>query len=318
MQKIVVNYTVIAIIIYWMFYTLIGFLTSFGENPNSLNFIGILKYLFVYGIPIIAREFIRVNLVRNTKFNSKFIYIIIALTICVSEFNVFTFLRKISSISMFIEDFISIIMPIIIKNIVFTFIAKYTNVLPGILYSLSNKLFLWIIPIYPNIPWIVKVIFDSTLLISLYLCIRYAIQKEMRIFTRDMIKEFNPKKIIIFMCVFLIIICFGLGIFRYSPYSILSNSMYPNLEKGDLIIIDKCKIQTLKIGDIIQYKQEGKKIVHRIVDILDENGETYIITKGDNNFHVDEIKVNKDIFVGKVIFKIKYLGLPSIWINELK
>lgn len=302
-----------------MFYSLSGFFTSFGKNPNHLNFIGVFKYLFVYGIPILAREIVRVSLVKNTRNKSKFVYIIIALVISISEMNVFVIGRNILIPSLFLEDFLSIILPIIIKNIVFTFIAEYSNILPGILYCLSEKLFLWCMPIYPNIPWVIVTMFDSILLITLYLCIQYTMQKELRLLTRNMLKQFNPKKLIILMIIGLIIFSFSLGILYYSPYSILSNSMYPYIEKGDIVIIEKCDYDTLKIGDIVQYRQIDKIIVHRIVEeIYSENGERYFVTKGDNNDFEDEIKVNENIFLGKVIFKIKYLGWPSIWIKEFK
>ena len=57
--------------------------------------------------------------------------------------------------------------------------------------------------------------------------------------------------------------------------------------------------------------------MHRVERIENENGIFKIITKGDNNTQEDTNPVYEEQIIGKVIFKIKYLGLPSVWLNKL-
>ena len=48
------------------------------------------------------------------------------------------------------------------------------------------------------------------------------------------------------------------------------------------------------------------------------NGNFFFVTKGDNNNSPDSKEVIEDQLIGKVIFKIKYIGYPAIWFNLLK
>ena len=63
---------------------------------------------------------------------------------------------------------------------------------------------------------------------------------------------------------------------------------------------------------------EGYTVVHRIAQKTQRRGEFYFITKGDNNRDVDAKEVTEDQLIGKVIFKIKYIGYPAIWIHDLQ
>jgi len=81
-----------------------------------------------------------------------------------------------------------------------------------------------------------------------------------------------------------------------------SNSMYPNLEKNDTILIKKCN--NYKVNDIITYSYEDYLITHRIIE---KNNEGFI-TKGDNNNSQDNDLVKLKDIKGKVILKINRKG----------
>lgn len=83
---------------------------------------------------------------------------------------------------------------------------------------------------------------------------------------------------------------------------VLSESMEPKLSKNDLIVIKKLK--EYKIGDIVVYQKRKDLIVHRIIDIKDNE----VITKGDANLKEDKAIQMTDIY-GKVQFSIPYIGL---------
>ena len=101
-----------------------------------------------------------------------------------------------------------------------------------------------------------------------------------------------------------------LGLFNYEPIAILSNSMAPTFKRVDIIIYKK--EANIKQGDIIAFDYEGKTIIHRVVGINE-----YYITKGDDNNTIDYLKIQKKDIKGVYQFQIKYLGYPSIWLNEL-
>jgi len=99
------------------------------------------------------------------------------------------------------------------------------------------------------------------------------------------------------------------SIFGYKPFIVLSGSMENELYKGDLAIIKKVNVNTLKKNDIIAFRENDKYVVtHRIVDIVDNNGITEFITKGDNNNSNDEGTVKLDNIEGKYVSKVKGFG----------
>lgn len=64
------------------------------------------------------------------------------------------------------------------------------------------------------------------------------------------------------------------------------------------------------------FRWNNKIISHRVYNVIKKDGKVYFKTKGDNNDQVDNnIAKEKDV-IGTVSFRIKYIGLPSIWLRE--
>ena len=55
-----------------------------------------------------------------------------------------------------------------------------------------------------------------------------------------------------------------------------------------------------------------------MVEKRQRSGNFYLVTKGDNNNAPDVAEVREDQLIGKVIFKIKYIGYPAIWLHLLQ
>ena len=66
-------------------------------------------------------------------------------------------------------------------------------------------------------------------------------------------------------------------------YVIISGSMEPNLNIGDIVITKKISKDKLKEGDIISFRQGQSVITHRIKEVIYTNEGTEYKTKGDNN-----------------------------------
>ncbi|MCM3707660.1 MULTISPECIES: signal peptidase I [Cytobacillus] len=100
------------------------------------------------------------------------------------------------------------------------------------------------------------------------------------------------------------------SIFGYKPLTILSNSMQPAFNAGDIILID---VETEpKEGDVITYKHpDGVLVTHRAVRTFVQNGTMFFETKGDNNEHVDEVLISRENIVGvqeKIIPNLGYVA----------
>lgn len=94
----------------------------------------------------------------------------------------------------------------------------------------------------------------------------------------------------------------------YKAYLISTESMEPELKKGDAIIIKKVSEDQLRVNDIVTFKINGEIITHRIVRIDDVNSEKFYITKGDNNNVEDPDELRFNDIEGKQIIKIPHLG----------
>lgn len=106
-------------------------------------------------------------------------------------------------------------------------------------------------------------------------------------------------------------------IFGYKPLIVLSGSMEPEINKGDLIFAKEISHNLLKEGDIIAYRTNDDKIVtHRINKINIKNNKKIYITKGDNNNTVDNIYLIDNDIEGIYISKIPKLGNVLMFIRK--
>ena len=64
------------------------------------------------------------------------------------------------------------------------------------------------------------------------------------------------------------------SVFGYKPFVVLSGSMSPNIQVGDLILVKKVDSTTLNKNDIIAYKNSANFITtHRIIDVQITNNQ---------------------------------------------
>ena len=99
--------------------------------------------------------------------------------------------------------------------------------------------------------------------------------------------------------------------------AIASNSMVPIYERGDAIIFEKIDKHYLENDDIIVFKKNDILVAHRIVKTKEVSSKLYFYTKGDANNSVDVEMVSEDEVLGIVRRVVKYIGYPTVWINEL-
>jgi signal peptidase len=127
-------------------------------------------------------------------------------------------------------------------------------------------------------------------------------------------------------------------------YVVVSESMTPNLNTGDIVIVKHGKedgrpsfssssFNNLKIGDIIVFKRLDKSdaephnaviprhdiIVHRVVQVMnDSSGDRILRTKGDANpysIKIVDFPVKEEDYIGKVIYTIPSLGLILVYVD---
>lgn len=89
----------------------------------------------------------------------------------------------------------------------------------------------------------------------------------------------------------------------YAFLEVVSGSMEPEINIGDIIIIDT-KEKDYKKGNVVTYyDSNGLFVTHRIISI--EN--TEIITKGDHN-NTEDKPISQNDIIGRAVYKIRYAG----------
>ncbi|WP_168168831.1 signal peptidase I [Methanopyrus sp. SNP6] len=111
---------------------------------------------------------------------------------------------------------------------------------------------------------------------------------------------------------------YGLGFVLGTPdpvVTVISESMYPYYNVGDVLLVVGVPYRDIKVGDVIVYRLPGKPIpiVHRVIAKTPEG----VITKGDNNPLPDPwCPIRPKEISGKVVLRIPYVGYPKALIDR--
>ena len=318
-KKEVIQYILIAVIIYILTYMISGLFITFGNNPYFTTVKGFLINLWMFGTVIISKEYIRYRLINNVYENDKKeIAILVSLIYIIIEIELNKYINTKITLLFALKDICQNLIPLIAKNVLYSYISMKSDWKPASIYELFTKLYLWLSPILPNAPWIMVAIIETTIPTILFFYIRYANSKNSEIKSRQEIENVNPKNSIPLVVLVILVIWFTIGVFPVKPIAVASGSMEKELYIGDVVIVKKCNANDIVNGDIIQYQMKGYTVIHRVIEKKQKNGEYYFTTKGDNNPSEDKESVKEDQVLGKVIFKVKYLGYPSIWLNIIQ
>ena len=279
--------TLIITFIFFILYLLSGFI--FGFNKESYNLIQVLINLTKIFFPLYGIEILRYKILKRN--NNHFIRFFITFLIILIRINF-----KVSSYPLY---FLVNIISVIAQEMLFTYLSFNSHYKINIIIILFKEIPKIILPSIPFNNWYIEGSFTLIKVLIIYYLYKFFI------FKKDL-RPYSKLSYILTIIFSFFLVSFMLGLFKFEPIAILSNSMAPTFRKGDVVIYKHT------LGDIIVFKQENKTIVHRVVGI-----NNYYITKGDANNTVDYPKVKEDNIKGVYVFHLKYLGYPAIWLNEL-
>ena len=201
-------------------------------------------------------------------------------------------------------------------NLLYNYITNRHGVKGIMIYRMATVLFVYIIPITPNV-----YIFFRSFLRMLYPYIIYVIFE--KLFRKEKIttakteqrREFIGNTVFITLAALLVMLISCQ--FKYGIIVVGSESMTGALNKGDAVIFEKYKNQPIENGQVIIFKYNDIQTIHRVVEIQKVNGEIRYYTKGDANARNDnEYRTDKDIYA-LVNLRVKYIGYPTLWVREL-
>lgn len=286
-----------------------------GKNPYSITIKGILINVYMYILPIAAKEYTRFKLINNVyEKDKKFIAI---LATCIY---IFIDIGRVDITSGYniVKLIFSDVLPIIFINVLCTYMAMNKAYKPACFYRSITQLFWYVSPFLPKVTWIITTFVDTVIPIILLLYIRYLKKKNDIKKDKKQIELSNPKSIIPLVACIVLMLWFGTGVFPIRPVAIATGSMEKTLMIGDVVILKKCNAEELQIGDIVQYQKDNFTVIHRVISKYYEDGKCFLITKGDNNQVEDFMPVREEQVIAKEMFSIRYLGLPAVWLNNAK
>ena len=309
---------IIFLLIFFLIYYLSGLIIGFARTDNYYTLNGIKTFIIPIVITIILKEFLRYQVIMKSEGNKILMILSCILFIFLDVTNPIFYNGFSSKYDTFIF-FALTLLPAISTNIVCSYLTFKVGYKPNILYLLVMNLYQYLLPLVPNPNEYIA----SIVRFLLPILLGYKLSGFFNL-TADQEIDRNYNKtsawsLIVPTILVAVLVYFTSGYFHYYAVAIASGSMEKAISKGDIVVIEKIDKQYDKLekGQVIAYTYHGVLVVHRIVNIIEDKGEYYVYTKGDANAKEDNYVVEQDTIMGTVEFVIPYLGLPTVWLNEM-
>jgi signal peptidase len=98
--------------------------------------------------------------------------------------------------------------------------------------------------------------------------------------------------------------------------TVLSGSMSPAIETGDVVAVRGVRASEVAPGEVITFtdpEDSSRLITHRIADVQLDAGKARFVTKGDANRTVERWTVPSDGELGRVMYRVPKLGYLAGW-----
>lgn len=313
--KQILKIVITCLLFYFVFIYVAGLFTGFAKTIYTFNFNNFIYNIIPTIIYIILMECIRTIYINKSN-NNKIIIILSCIIFILydsfSKYYLYDF-----KVSDELYEYIGlIVLTSIARNIFLTILCSKSNVINCVIYRIITEIYIFLVPIVPNFgPYI-----NSVLEIALPLIIGLIlIRPPIRILTSPKKSKYSRTLSVVITAILLLIVLLNSGFIKYQMFVIGSNSMNTYIYRGDVIIARRTnnkEIKNIKKGEILVFRYNNKIISHRVYKIIKRDNKLYFKTKGDNNDQVDDNIVKEKDIIGTVSFRIKYIGLPSIWLRE--
>lgn len=316
-RKEILPNIIFCLLLYFFLAYISGLFIGFEKTIYKFNLSNIINNIIPTTLIIILSELIRYQFI-NRSSNNKFILISSCILFILFDISVNYSLYDLS-IKTDVYKYIGLIsFGSLGKNVFMTILCLKSDYFPCIVYRLIMELYVYLVPITPAFgPYISSVIGILLPLLLSFLVLDTVKRKILQSPDRIIVsKKINA----IITVILLILVLLNSGFYKYQIFTIGSNSMRTFMSRGDVILVKKLKgkeIRTIKKGDILVFRYEKKIIAHRVYEVIKRDDGTFYKTKGDNNSQVDSNIVKKSDVIGITIYRVKYVGIPSIKLQDL-
>lgn len=215
------------------------------------------------------------------------------------------------------ENSVSLLMTavsLLINSILLTFMCKKGGAAAGMIYSVLVTSFPYLVPFEPEIGDKMLIFIRMVLgliFITVFDCAFTEDKKTKK-------RTFLSRKICSVSAVFAVAtvcVMFFCGMMPVQPVAVATGSMEPQISVGDVVIVSKTD-RDFSEGDIIQFKKDGKTVIHRIVSKRMVNDSMQYITKGDANNAADIGYITDFDIIGKVSATVPKIGSFTLWLHS--
>ena len=317
-RKRVFTNIAIVILLYFLVTYLVGLMVGFTRTIyNSFSvtnfFVNILPVVLIIGLSELLR-YIFIDKSYNNRWVTILSIIVFVLFTASYNFKLYNF----SLYNDIFQYFGIVVLGNISTNIFLTIQCQKTGFANNIIYRLVMEVYVFLVPFTPALGPYVTAVLAILIPVVCSFVVYNTVKKE----KLEKPPKSKRKNIIFALLVFIVIVVVmsNSGFFKYQNMTIGSNSMKNYMSKGDIIILEKLEgeeLKDLKKDDILVFRYNTKIIAHRIYEVINRNNELFFRTKGDANDQVDNNLVRENDVIGILRYRIRYIGLPSIWIQEL-
>lgn len=208
------------------------------------------------------------------------------------------------------------VFPVIATELLCSYLVKNVGLQPSLTYKLIVKCYPFILPIVPNLGNYLFAVFGIIMPYVIYRMVDRMDTFDSR--ARQRMRKVNFGIIAVPLTIFLVIlVALVSGLMNFWLIAVGSDSMTGTFDRGDAVMIEKMSADKLKENDIIAFRKDGIIVTHRIVKINKDGDKYEFITKGDANTDVDSFTTSGENVIGRINFRTKYIGFPTLWMNEI-
>lgn len=301
-------------IIYITILYMLGIKWGFYNSVVKFSKWSIINYIIPYVVIIISSEIIRKQILAKQQKKAN---IIILVAMILLEVTISVNINNIRTLKDYFALISCTIFTAIANNILYNYIVtKYGNYKVVICYRIITSMYMYIIPITPDIDILFKAVIGVIVPYVIYILLENLYSKKIHVVAVN--KKRKEMIICVVLCILVTLLITIVSCkFRYGTLVIGTGSMTGTINKGDIIIYEQYEKEELNVGEIIVFKDDNILVIHRIVDKKNVGEEIRYYTKGDANQQEDKGFRTKKNIIGIVKGKIPYIGKITLLLNDI-
>lgn len=290
----------------------LGLISGFGRNPLTLSW-SLIALNLVREVPrVFGMELFRGFVLINSK-RVKTLLVVVSVLFTFLSFTHTRYLGLLTSsypnsLNFIMRDFI----PLFLNNLLTGCLFILGGIRSSLTYSMFRRLYVYLMPVLPNVPSGVSAVV-SVIQVFMFFAILNTLYSGSDTLTKSSLtSKLLNLAFLLFLSIVLISTLIG-----YRALVIVSGSMSPTLNVGDVVVVDtRVNSADVSVGDVIAFYLSRDIVVHRVVRVLNTSSGLKYVTKGDANENPDPFNVGSNALLGRYVFKIPFMGY--LWIGLMQ